>query len=117
MLRAERLKIVQASERTTALMARAARALAGVIEKRRVRFAGQAQLLDSLGYKAVLGRGYALVRDASGKPVRGVAGAPAGAAIRIELADGEVAATIDGGAVPRAPARKAAAPSQGGLFD
>jgi exodeoxyribonuclease VII large subunit len=53
-------------------------------------------MLASLSYHSVLGRGFALVRDASGQAVRSIASLPAGAAIDIELADGHAAATVDG---------------------
>ena len=56
-----------------------------------------AKLLDSLSYRDVLRRGFALVRDSSGRPVKRAADTHAGDAVGIEFADGTVAATIDGG--------------------
>jgi exodeoxyribonuclease VII large subunit len=54
-------------------------------------------MLASLSYHSVLGRGFALVRDASGGAVRSIAGLSPGAAIDIELADGHAAAVVNGG--------------------
>ena len=64
------------------------------------RLDGQAKLLDSLSYKGVLARGYALVRDARGRPVFRAADAVPGADIEIEFTDGLVGATL-GGAAPK----------------
>ena len=54
------------------------------------------QLLKSLSYREVLERGFALVRDSSGRPVKRAADTSAGETVGIEFVDGTVAATIDG---------------------
>jgi exodeoxyribonuclease VII large subunit len=118
LLRAERIRVAREAERASALMARAGRALGRIIDARRARFTGQAQLLDSLGYTAVLARGYALVRDWAGSPVRAASQIAAGAGLSIQFADGAIAVTADGG--PSKPRKLQAAPpgaKQGGLFD
>ncbi|MBP0574702.1 hypothetical protein J8J27_28740, partial [Mycobacterium tuberculosis] len=79
---------------------------------RRTRLGGLGQLLATLSYRSVLQRGYALVRDAAGRPLRSAA-VPAGTALAIEFHDGRLAATA--GAPlddrpppePTRPARKA----------
>jgi exodeoxyribonuclease VII large subunit len=84
------------------------------------RLDGLGKLLDSLSYKRVLERGFALVRDAAGQPLVSVAGAGPGAAIEIELSDGALSATVTGaapapGAKPKPSARKPASkPKPGG---
>jgi exodeoxyribonuclease VII large subunit len=75
------------------------------------------QLLASLGYRQVLARGFALVRDGSGRPVRGIADAPVAGTLDIELADGHIETSV--GVVRRGrPTRPASrtAPGQGALF-
>ncbi|MGP9822639.1 exodeoxyribonuclease VII large subunit, partial [Salinarimonas sp. NSM] len=107
--------------------------------------AGVWQLAESLSWRSVLARGYALVRDDDGRPVRAAASVAPGAALTLEFADGRLGARAEGGgtrspedppqaeapteASTAAPARKnkparatkAAAPSaaraQGSLFD
>jgi exodeoxyribonuclease VII large subunit len=71
-----------------------------------------------------LSRGYAMVRDADGGLVTTATGARAAAHLRLQFADGEIAATVaDGPPPPRAAAKPAgtrpAAPpgrGQGELF-
>jgi len=89
----------------------------------------QDRVLQSLSYKNVLKRGYAVIRDGEDRPVSLAASLQAGAAISIEFADGRIGAvTGEGGdrpPVPAAPApRKRGAkpeeptdkPKQGSLF-
>lgn len=60
------------------------------------RLAASMRLLSSLDPKAVLSRGYAIIRNAAGKGIATVADARPGSAIRVLLQDGEVSARIDG---------------------
>ena len=83
---------------------RAARALLRIVEFKRQRFEGTARVIDSLSYKSVLRRGFALVRDAKDVPVHAAAAVRAGQALVIEFADGKVKAKEDSG------------PKQGSLF-
>ena len=83
------------------------------------RLDGLGKLLESLSYRRVLERGFALVRDAAGQPLVSAAGAGPGAAIEIELSDGALSATVTGaapapGAKPKPPARKPAPKPKGG---
>lgn len=50
------------------------------------RLGGMGKLLQSYSYQGVLERGFAVVRDAAGKPVRGSAGRSKGEALEIEFA-------------------------------
>ncbi|MGB0505643.1 MAG: exodeoxyribonuclease VII large subunit [Pikeienuella sp.] len=63
------------------------------------RLAASTRLLESLGYKGVLARGYTVVRDQTGALVTGAKAAKTGAAVSIEFADGDVQAVIGGKAV------------------
>lgn len=83
---------------------RSLQALRRVVEMRRQRFDGMAKLLDSLSYKSVLRRGFALVRDDMGLPVHSAAEVKMGQGLAIEFADGSVKAREDSG------------PKQGSLF-
>jgi exodeoxyribonuclease VII large subunit len=118
-LRAEQKRLDREREKLTQLIARARRALTGMAERRRAKLAASAQLLEALSYTGVLKRGFALVRDAGGNPVRSIGGALASGALSVQFADGTVAVTVDGGATSKAiqPARKAGPTGQGGLFD
>jgi len=87
----------------------------------------QDRVLQSLSYKNVLSRGYAVIRDEEDRPVSEASALAAGAAISIEFADGRVDA-VTGEAPPSSAgstvARKRAAkvgtsgdpPKQGSLF-
>jgi len=73
--------------------------------------------LESVSPRRVLERGYALVRDAGGVPITAAAGAASGAALRIEFADGEVGARVEGPASkPARPAPKKDNGTQGTLL-
>ncbi|MCB1492425.1 MAG: exodeoxyribonuclease VII large subunit, partial [Rhodobiaceae bacterium] len=48
-------------------------------------------------------RGFALVRDADGTPVRSAAAAMPGAALSVQFHDGDVGVTVDGEGGPRRP--------------
>ncbi|WP_439573020.1 exodeoxyribonuclease VII large subunit [Phreatobacter sp.] len=115
-------RLARARERLDALFARAPRALDLIVRRRRDRLDGAAKLLGALSYQGVLARGFALVRDGSGRPLRAAATVAPGMALAIEFADGQVGAMADGEAPPR-PARaepkavvRKAGEGQGDLF-
>ena len=70
------------------------------------------RLLMAFSYREVLKRGFALVRDGEGRPLRAAADVSTGIRLDIEFADGRVGAIADGEArptptpVPRAKARQ-----------
>ena len=103
-----------------ALAARMAPAAASLLARRRERLEARAQLFASLGYRNVLARGFALVRDEADAPLRSAGAVAPGQRLRIEFADGRVAATADGeSGAPRAknpPSRAKPAGGQGSLF-
>ena len=124
-----RARIARCMERVTELDFRAGRALVNRVSAWRRAVEGHGQLLTSLSYQSVLRRGFALVRDASGRPVRSVAQVTAGALLEIELGDGRLDTQVLGAnpsgkteyrpAGPPKPARKtsgAGGGPQGTLF-
>jgi exodeoxyribonuclease VII large subunit len=58
------------------------------LERRRAALAAREKLLDSLGYRQVLARGFTLVRDAEGRPLRLAAEVESSVRLDIEFADG-----------------------------
>ncbi|MEL6372731.1 MAG: exodeoxyribonuclease VII large subunit [Pseudomonadota bacterium] len=108
---AGRLQPETLSRRVTAVRERAqnahdrlSQAFAVVTERRRARLEASGKLLGSLGYQSVLARGYALVRDAAGRPLREATGVTRGQRLEVELADGRVAVeALRDGAAPKPP--------------
>ncbi|MAU61989.1 exodeoxyribonuclease VII large subunit [Parvibaculum sp.] len=107
-----RRNMAEARKRTVELAARAKQAETRHLGDLARRLDGQGKLLESYSYHGVLKRGYAVVRDAKGAPVRAAAGQKAGDALEIEFADGRLGAvvapgTAAGGAAPQAPKKPA----------
>jgi exodeoxyribonuclease VII large subunit len=118
LLRAETLRIGQARELGRRTGERLAPALRAQLDRKRARLETLCQLFDSLNYKAVLERGYALVWDSHGRPVRSTAGIADGQALALEFADGRAEATGGRGTRPLRPAKpKPALLEQGALFE
>ncbi|MGH6725553.1 MAG: exodeoxyribonuclease VII large subunit, partial [Pseudolabrys sp.] len=87
----------------------------------RLRAAGQ--LLAAFSYRGVLARGFTLVRDGEGQPLRSAAAVTSRMRMEIEFSDGRVAATADGAGAPKTAPSKAKPASkprgtggQGSLF-
>ncbi|MGU9978675.1 exodeoxyribonuclease VII large subunit [Phreatobacter sp. HK31-P] len=103
-------RIGRARERLDGLYARAPRAVDLILRRRRDRLDGAAKLLTALSYQGVLARGFALVRDGEGRPLRTAGAVTPGMALAIQFTDGSIAATADGEvppAAPKSPARSA----------
>ena len=102
------------------LARRADQSVAVARERRATRLAQAWRLAETLSHRAVLRRGFALVLDADGRPVKSAATVRPGDALAIEFADGTVAAEATGGdsprSAPRKPARKPEPGGQGSLF-
>ncbi|WP_275787230.1 exodeoxyribonuclease VII large subunit [Pararhizobium gei] len=116
-------QIERLQDRVANLMGKADVALAADLRRWRGEVAAQDRILQSLSYRNVLKRGYALVRDAEGAPVKAASGLVIHQAIAIQFADGTVdAVTTEGGAAPAQPTRKRpersaqSPPKQGSLF-
>jgi len=104
-----RLRISRQNERVAAFGERSRRAMRNLIASRAARSERAGQLLAALSYRGVLSRGFALVRDGEGHPLRAAAAVGSGMRLDIEFADGRVGATADGaaGATERTPAAAA----------
>ncbi len=111
-------------ERMVAFGERAKRAVRQLVAARQARAERGGQLLAALSYRAVLARGFALVRDAAGRPLRTAAAVTAGMAIEIEFSDGRVGARADDveaaakpvGAAAKPRGRRDGGSGQGNLF-
>jgi exodeoxyribonuclease VII large subunit len=78
--------------------------LARRLDRDRARLEGLERLFASLDPRALLSRGYAMVRDAGGAIVTSAAKARAAGHLRLQFADGDVPAEVaDGDAPPPAP--------------
>ena len=114
-----RTRLARERDRVGALAARAPRAFAHFIAARRARAERGGELLAAFSYRGVLARGFALVRDAAGLPLRSVAAVTANMPLEIEFADGRIGAHADDGlvakpAAPPKPRPKIEKPERGG---
>lgn len=75
---------------------RLARGFTGEVKSARQKLDAQAQLLKLVSYQSVLQRGFGLVRDEAGQPVRAASLLNAGQGISIEFADGRAKAVVAG---------------------
>ncbi len=91
------LRSLIASERRSLELSgrRASQALARLVAFQRQRFETAAKLADTLSYRSVLQRGFALVRDDKGRPVHHAAEVGKWQVVRLEFADGEVSVRED----------------------
>lgn len=105
-LRREQERIAAAGQRLDSLALRMRRAAQSALAMCRTRAAALEQLLESLSYRKVLARGFALVRDSSGKPLRRAAEAAGGMRLDIEFSDGHVPAIAAKGGQVSPPGRK-----------
>ena len=121
---AHRTRVHRERERVDALGERARRAMRTLIDRRTATIGHAGQVLAALSYQGVLTRGFALVRDPAGRPLRTAAAVTAGERLDIEFADGHVGALAEGPrAKPRAEpvprprgSRGSGNPGQGSLF-
>jgi exodeoxyribonuclease VII large subunit len=117
-------RIGGARERTAALAQRARRAMATLLRRQAAVVERDGQLLAALSHRGVLARGFALVRDQDGRPLRTAAAVSPGMPLDIELSDGRVRARAEGVAAGREAADGPAKPrnrrpddkGQGSLF-
>ena len=100
--------IRRASQRLADSSARLARAWPRTLLTRETRLRNAAALLESYSYKRTLDRGFALVTDADGVPVRSVTQAAPGEGLAIEVADGRIDAVVSSGGAKPKPAKRRA---------
>lgn len=112
-------------ERLGVLQARSDRAMGELMHRGHTRLDRLAAILDVVSHKATLRRGFALIRDADGRPVFETGSVSPGQHLDIEFCDGRVGVTADGaptGAAPpddlpaRRPKPKRPTAGQGSLF-
>ena len=90
-------RLLRYRERVTAFGERSQRATIALLKQHRARIERAERLLAAFSYREVLKRGFALVRDGEGHPLRAAANVKGGMALDIEFADGRIAATANGG--------------------
>ena len=89
-------RIERCREQTASFEGRARRAFRIFRDRRVQRLRSAGQLLAAYSYRGVLARGFALVRDSEGHPLRSSGAVGPGMRLDIEFADGRVGATADG---------------------
>jgi len=122
-LAVHRTRIGQERERLIGFGERAGRAVRQLLGVRSSRAVRGGELLAAFSYRGVLARGFALVRDAKGRPLRTAAAVSAGMPLEIEFSDGRVAARAESGPGIEQPSdstkprgRRGATSGQGDLF-
>ena len=73
-----------------------ARSIHRLVLQKRQSLTLAAKLYDSLSYKSVLARGFAVVRDDKDAPLTSVGSVKPGSPISIELQDGKIKGRLDG---------------------
>jgi exodeoxyribonuclease VII large subunit len=92
---AHRNRIGRQCERVATLSERARRAVNSLLRQRATSVERCGQLLNALSHRGVLARGFALVRDLAGHPLRQAAAVSAGTRLDIEFSDGHVRALAE----------------------
>jgi exodeoxyribonuclease VII large subunit len=121
---AQRMRIAREGERVGALTKRAGLAMDNLLDARWARCERDAQLLAAFSYRGVLARGFALVRDRAGRPLRTAGAVSTGMQMDIEFTDGHVGARAEvvqttvapRAEPPRRRRRRDDDPGQGNLF-
>ena len=107
-------RIERCREQTTAFGDRAHRAFQIFRDRRVARLRSMGQLLAAYSYRGVLARGFALVRDGDGRPLRTAAAVGSGTRLDIEFSDGRIGATADGERTVPPPAKSKPRTREGG---
>jgi exodeoxyribonuclease VII large subunit len=118
-------RLLRDQDRVAALIGRARRCIDAQLDQRFARLERADKLLTAFSYREVLKRGYALVRDEQGRPLRSAAAITPPMRLDIEMWDGSVKATA--GEMTTAPVRapftrrrrskSSGGEGQGNLFD
>jgi exodeoxyribonuclease VII large subunit len=91
-VRALRERLSQQARKVLDLADRSRRGLQQLQARRRDRFLAETKLLQSMSYRSVLARGFAVVRDGAGKTLQSVSAVSPGSSLRIQFHDGDVEA-------------------------
>jgi exodeoxyribonuclease VII large subunit len=89
---ASHTRIARERERVTTFATRAERAVGVILDRQAAILDRAGQLLAAFSYRGVLARGFALVRDTVGSPLRTAGAVSAGMRLDIEFSDGRVGA-------------------------
>ena len=95
-----KLRLARSSEIIVAFAKRGKLAQRNYLQRRADRVLAAGQLLAAYSYHGVLARGFALVRDGEGHPLRSAAAVTGRMRLDIEFSDGRVGATADGKGAP-----------------
>lgn len=114
-------RVGRGRDRLAQVEGRGCRAFIRIVERSRDRLDRAWRLAETLSYRSVLARGFALVTDAAGTPVRSAAAVAAGDALSVEFQDGKVGVVASGGEARPKPAKPKRSPPggsapQGSLF-
>jgi exodeoxyribonuclease VII large subunit len=109
-----RQRLTRGAEIIASLGERARRAQRVTHDRRVQRLRSAGQLLSAYSYRGVLARGFALVRDGDGSPLRSAAAVGGGVRLEIEFSDGRVGAVSDGDAAVSASAARPKPRRRGG---
>jgi len=90
-----KLRLTRSSEIIVAFAKRGKLAQQNYLQRRADRVLAAGQLLAAYSYHGVLARGFALVRDGEGHPLRSAAAVTSHMRLEIEFSDGRVGATAD----------------------
>ena len=95
-----RARIERCNVAVDTFYSRGKRAYVTYLARRNDRVANAGLLLRAFSYRGVLSRGFALVRDQKGVPLRAAAAVGSGMRLDIEFADGRIGAIADGAGGP-----------------
>lgn len=95
-LRGLEVAVGRSRDRLTSVETRSERAFVNRIEITRTRVEQAGRMLNSLSYKSVINRGYAVVRDEHNKPVGGASQIKSGKHFTVEFKDGVLEAVAAG---------------------
>lgn len=107
-------RLAQGSERAKMLGQRLDRTHRTRLNEAARRLEGLARILDSVSYRAVLARGFALVRGDDGKIKRAAAQVATGESLTLTFGDGAVSVVAGEGSAPPKPGKPKPAPKKSG---
>jgi exodeoxyribonuclease VII large subunit len=105
------VEISRDRERLGGLALRLLPAMTRHFQRRKDRLDNASKLLKGYSYQGVLDRGFALVLDGNGQPVRSTASVSAGIALTVKVADGAFGAVVTGERPTAGPAEKSGKPA------
>ncbi len=111
-------RLARGRDRLGEIDGRVDRAFVRLTERRRDRLDRVWRLAETLSYRSVLARGFALVTDSAGAPIRAAASVATGDVLTIEFQDGKIGAVASGAPATARPKTrsKAKPPAQDSLF-